>query len=84
MVSFTSSSTVANFSRLFHGQRLSDILGDIPIACIGPITENTVAELGGIAAVSARAFTIPGLVCAMVEYFRGEARQAKGPRATIG
>jgi uroporphyrinogen III methyltransferase/synthase len=69
MVTFTSSSTVANFARLFDGQRLADILKETPIACIGPITQNTIEELGGIAAVSAREFTIPGLVCAIVEYF---------------
>ena len=78
MVTFTSSSTVANFARLFDGQRLADVLHEIPIACIGPITQNTVEELGGIAAVSAREFTIPGLVCAIVEYFslRGGALKA--------
>ena len=70
MITFTSSSTVSNFSRLFDGQRLAGILGETPIACIGPITENTVAEMGGMAAVSAREFTIHGLVGAMVEYFR--------------
>ena len=71
MVTFTSPSTVSNFARLFDGQRLADILAETPIACIGPITKKTIEELGGIAAVSAREFTIPGLVYAMVEYFQG-------------
>jgi uroporphyrinogen III methyltransferase/synthase len=71
MVTFTSSSTVSNFSRLFDDQPLAGILGETPIACIGPIAENTVAELGGIAAVSAREFTIRGLVRAIAEYFQG-------------
>lgn len=70
MVTFTSSSTVSNFARLFDGQRLSDVLTETPIACIGPITKKTIEELGGVAAVSAREFTIPGLVCAIVEYFQ--------------
>jgi uroporphyrinogen III methyltransferase/synthase len=78
MVTFTSSSTVANFARLFDGRRLADILNEIPIACIGPITQNTVEELGGIAAVSAREFTIPGLVYAIVEYF-----SLKGSRGAL-
>lgn len=70
MVTFTSSSTVVNFARLFDGQRLSDILAGTPIASIGPITKSTVEELGGVAAVTAREFTVAGLVCAMVDYFR--------------
>jgi uroporphyrinogen III methyltransferase/synthase len=73
MITFTSSSTVSNFARLFDGQRLTGILGETPIACIGPITENSVKELGGVATVSAREFTVPGLVRAIVEYFRGAA-----------
>jgi uroporphyrinogen III methyltransferase/synthase len=76
MITFTSSSTVANFARLFDGQRLAGILGETPIACIGPITENSVKELGGIAAVAAREFTVPGLVRAIVEYFRDAAPPA--------
>ena len=70
MVTFTSPSTVSNFARLFDGQPLADILAETPIACIGPITKKTIEELGGIAAVSAREYTIPGLVYAIVEYFQ--------------
>jgi uroporphyrinogen III methyltransferase/synthase len=81
MVTFTSSSTVANFAKLFDGERLAGILGKTPVACIGPITEHTVEELGGVVAVSAQEFTIPGLVSAMVEYFRGG---APGPVTSYG
>jgi uroporphyrinogen III methyltransferase/synthase len=70
MITFTSSSTVANFAQLFDGKSLPDILGETPIACIGPITKKTVEDFGGSAAVSARDFTIPGLVGVMVEYFQ--------------
>jgi uroporphyrinogen III methyltransferase/synthase len=70
MVTFTSSSTVVNFAKLFGGQALTKILGEAPIACIGPVTEQTVMDLGGIVAVSAREFTIAGLIRAMVDYFR--------------
>jgi uroporphyrinogen III methyltransferase/synthase len=70
MVTFTSSSTAENFVRLFGGRSLSDILNGTPVACIGPITENTVAKLGTVAAVTAHEFTIAGLVRAMAAYFR--------------
>lgn len=68
-LTFTSSSTVNNFVRLFQPQKLADIVGPTPIACIGPITEQTVKDLGGTAQIVAREFTIPGLVRALVEYF---------------
>lgn len=69
VITFTSSSTVSNFVRLFKNQKLDEILGATTIACIGPITENTVCELGGQAQIVAREFTIAGLVDAIVDYF---------------
>ena len=82
MVTFTSSSTVANFVKLFGGKKLSDILGATAIACIGPITEATVRELGGKADLVSAEFTIPGLVGAMVDFFeRGTGVGARTPGA---
>ncbi len=72
MVTFTSSSTVANFVELLGGQSLMDALAKTAIACIGPITQKTVEELGGHADVVATDFTIPGLVRAIVKYFAPE------------
>lgn len=68
-ITFTSSSTVSHFVRLFQPRKLADIVGPTPIACIGPITEQTVKDLGGTAQIVAREFTMPGLVRALVEYF---------------
>jgi uroporphyrinogen III methyltransferase / synthase len=70
MVTFTSSSTAANFVKLFRGEKLSDILHRTAIGCIGPITEATVRELGGKADLVSAEFTIPGLVRAMVDFFQ--------------
>ena len=72
MVTFTSSSTVANFVALLSGQTLVESLSGTAIACIGPITQKTVEELGGRAAVVATDFTIPGLVQAIIKYFELE------------
>jgi len=69
MVTFTSSSTVANFVNLFEGEKLSQILGGVAVGCIGPITQATVEELGGHADLVSPEFTIPGLVRAMVDFF---------------
>ncbi|HEX2229637.1 MAG TPA: uroporphyrinogen-III synthase [Candidatus Binatia bacterium] len=75
MITFTSSSTVANFAQIFDGRSLTDILGETPIACIGPITESTVRDLGGVAAVTAGEFTIEGLVHAIVDYLSEKRRR---------
>lgn len=68
-ITFTSSSTVKNFVRLFDGRRLGEIAAGSAIACIGPITAASVEQLGGRVDVTAQEFTIAGLVRALVEYF---------------
>jgi uroporphyrinogen III methyltransferase/synthase len=73
MITFTSSSTVSHFIRLFPGRDLAQVLAGVAIACIGPITQQTVEELGGRAAVVAKEFTILGLVQAMVAFFACQA-----------
>ena len=69
VVTFTSSSTVRNFARLFNGKNLSEVVNGSVIACIGPITASTVKELGGHAEIVSEEFTTPGLVRAIVEHF---------------
>lgn len=70
VITFTSSSTVNNFARLFTGADLASIAGKAAIACIGPITAKSVEEQGGRVAIMAREFTAEGLVQAIVEYFQ--------------
>lgn len=74
VIAFTSSSTVKNFLRLFGAARLSEITGESAIACIGPITADTVVEMGGEAHIVAQEFTVSGLAAAIVEYFSGRAK----------
>lgn len=69
VITFTSSSTVKNFVRLFDGRRLSEIAAGSAIACIGPITAESVEQLGGRVDITAKEFTIAGLVSALVEHF---------------
>jgi uroporphyrinogen III methyltransferase / synthase len=71
VIAFTSSSTVKNFVRLLGGRKLGEIAGRCVLACIGPITAATVKELGGRAGITAREFTVAGLVQAIVEHFDG-------------
>jgi uroporphyrinogen III methyltransferase/synthase len=72
LITFTSSSTVSHFARLFDDAKLSAIVGKAGIACIGPITAKTVEELGGHAEIVASEFTIAGLVAAIVRYHTGK------------
>ena len=72
LISFTSSSTVSNFAQLFDGAKLSEILGNTVVACIGPITAKTVEELGGHADIVADEFTVGGLIQAIVIYYSGK------------
>jgi uroporphyrinogen III methyltransferase/synthase len=69
VITFTSSSTVKNFVRLFEGRGLGEIAAGSAIACIGPITAESVEQLGGRVDITAKEFTIAGLVSALVEHF---------------
>jgi uroporphyrinogen III methyltransferase/synthase len=69
VITFTSSSTVANFARLLEAQYLKEALSGVAVACIGEITKKTVEDLGGQADIVAAESTIDGLIRAIVEYF---------------
>jgi uroporphyrinogen-III synthase len=68
VVTFTSSSTVRNFVDLVDlGKRARhQALAGIRMASIGPVTSATLRELGLPVNISAKEFTIPGLVQAIV------------------
>lgn len=70
VITFTSSSTVRNFVRLFGGRKLGEIARGSTIACIGPITAATVGELGGRADIVADQFTVKDMLRAIVEHFQ--------------
>ena len=67
VISFTSSSTVANFVRAFPDDRLPAVLGDAEVACMGPVTADTARKLGLRVDIVAREYTTHGLVQAIVE-----------------
>jgi uroporphyrinogen-III synthase len=63
---FTSSSTARNFALLVGPNRVRSALKGIRVASIGPVTSQTLRELGLRVDVQARSYTIPGLVRAIV------------------
>ena len=65
-ITFTSSSTVRNFFSMYQGSKI------FKIASIGPITSKTIRESGFSSDVEAEEHTIPGLVKAILDYYRGQ------------
>lgn len=72
-VTFTSSSTVSNFMSLLPEGRGTDLMKNVTIASIGPITSDTIRTFGLSPTVEADPYTIDGLVNALLScYARGE------------
>lgn len=77
-VTFTSASTVRNFAQI-HGQdQAADLLNGTVVASIGPVTAEAAQQLGITTTVQPERYTIPDLVDALVEHFRG-----RGPRTHV-
>jgi uroporphyrinogen III methyltransferase/synthase len=68
-VTFTSSSTVANFAQLFDTNDLRVLLAGIRVACIGDITARTAAEYGLKTDIQPAEFTVPAMAKAIAGYF---------------
>ncbi len=65
-VTFTSSSTVKNFFRLYRGEKR------FKIASIGPVTSKAVCDAGFSIDLEAKEHTIPGLVEALLGFYGGK------------
>ncbi|HLK32002.1 MAG TPA: uroporphyrinogen-III synthase, partial [Terriglobales bacterium] len=75
VITFTSSSTVRNFVSLLNlhpedGRSRPALLEGIKLACIGPVTSDTLRECGLPVDIEAKEYTIPGLVEAIVAAYR--------------
>jgi len=70
LVTFTSSSTVKNFRSLLPEEDICDLLKGVVVASIGPITSETAQNLGFEVQVTADTYTIPGLVDAILRFYR--------------
>jgi len=69
VVTFTSSSTVRHFVAMFAPGEAATLLGKAAVACIGPITAQTAAELGLHTDIMPAEYTIPALARAIIEYY---------------
>lgn len=68
-VTFTSSSTVKNFVAVLPEAEITDIMKNVKVACIGPITADTAKELGIKTDICADTYTIPGLTEAILNFY---------------
>jgi len=76
LITFTSSSTVSNFARLFAGHDLPTVLKGVAIGCIGPVTAATARDLGLTVDVEPAQYTVPAFAAAVIEYLRPRATPA--------
>ena len=70
LITFTSSSTVASFARLFRGRTEARLVRRVPVAAIGPITAATARREGFRVAVVPRVSTVPDLSRAVLRYLK--------------
>jgi uroporphyrinogen III methyltransferase/synthase len=71
MVTFTSSSTVKNFIRMFEAEdaQFSEWMRKVSIACIGPVTARTAEEQGLSVSLIPKEYTIDALTDAISKYY---------------
>ncbi len=67
VVTFTSSSTVRNFTEIIGKENVSAIKDRVRFASIGPITTQTAEEMGYRVDIKTEEYTIPGLVNALLK-----------------
>ena len=74
MVTFTSSSTVSNFVKMFEadGKLLQEWMKQVAIACIGPITAKTATEYNFKVNLVPPEYTIESLTESIMLFFKGE------------
>ena len=69
LITFTSSSTVKNFAALLPAGMVEELMNDVTVAAIGPITADTAKEMGFKVSIIAESFTIPGLCDAILQHY---------------
>jgi uroporphyrinogen-III synthase len=80
MVTFTSSSTATNFLSLL-GQDARQMLEEVKLASIGPVTSATLRQAGLEPDVEAREYTMEGLVMAIEAFVGGHGGRPASPAA---
>ena len=69
VITFTSSSTVRNFTEIFDKAEFPSLIRGVTIGSIGPITAQTAKELGIETDIMPGEYTIPALTEAIADHF---------------
>ena len=70
VLTFASSSTVTNFARLIGQDHFQKLAAKAVIAAIGPVTAETLENIGLHVEIQPEIYTIPALAQAIVDYFQ--------------
>jgi uroporphyrinogen III methyltransferase/synthase len=81
VATFTSSSTVKNFVDMLGHKEVPSLLKNVAVACIGPITAKTAKAYGIQTKIMPKAYTIPALTDAIVDYFKDRPLKRPNPRS---
>ena len=73
-ITFTSSSTVKNFTRFFPAKEIEKLQAGILVACIGPITAETARNRGFQVHITPEEYTLDALTESLVRYYRQKTR----------
>ncbi len=73
VVTFTSGSAVRNFARVYGAEQAADLLRNIPVAAIGPVTADAATAAGFHVTIQPATYTIAALVDAVVDHFKPSA-----------
>jgi len=72
IMTFTSSSTVTNFADMIKADNHHELLEGVIVACIGPVTASTAADLGIPVHIVANEYTVEGLIASILSYFNNK------------
>jgi uroporphyrinogen-III synthase len=67
IITFTSSSTVSNFTEIAGKEHINHIDSNTKIACIGPVTAGTARKCGFSVDFEAETYTVDGLIEALTK-----------------
>ena len=72
ILTFTSSSTVANFVDMMAADDLGELLEGVTVACMGPVTAKTARDIGMPVHVMASEYTVEGMMAGILKYISDE------------
>lgn len=72
ILTFTSASTVTNFTDMMAEDNIPELLEGVMVVCIGPVTASTADNLGIPVNVIAKEYTVEGMVASILEHLNNK------------